>query len=89
MIFVVESVLIVILCPSLQTFNIPYDLTKFFVIYSECKRCIAQLLASVSVLLHSLERVGPAPDTMGGYFSWKVDEGVKCACFLRRIYEEV
>ncbi|XP_022146290.1 uncharacterized protein LOC111015534 isoform X3 [Momordica charantia] len=56
---------------------------------SECKRCIAQLLASVSVLLHSLERVGPAPDTMGGYFSWKVDEGVKCACFLRRIYEEI
>ncbi|KAJ0076531.1 hypothetical protein Patl1_36109 [Pistacia atlantica] len=24
-----------------------------------------------------------------GYFSWEVQEGVKCACFLRRIYEEV
>lgn len=24
-----------------------------------------------------------------GCFSWEVEEGVKCACFLRRIYEEV
>lgn len=24
-----------------------------------------------------------------GYFSWEVREGVKCASFLRRIYEEV
>ncbi|XP_038902651.1 uncharacterized protein LOC120089295 [Benincasa hispida] len=56
---------------------------------SECKRSIAQLQASVSVLLHSLERVGPDPKFMGGYFSWKVEEGVKCASFLRRIYEEI
>lgn len=24
-----------------------------------------------------------------GYFSWDIQEGVKCASFLRRIYEEV
>ncbi|XP_022947378.1 uncharacterized protein LOC111451261 isoform X1 [Cucurbita moschata] len=56
---------------------------------SECKQSIAQLQASVSVLLHSLERVDPDPELVGGYFSWNVDEGVKCACFLRRIYEEI
>jgi hypothetical protein len=26
---------------------------------------------------------------MEGFFSWEVEEGVKCACSLRRIYEEV
>ncbi|XP_008457645.3 uncharacterized protein LOC103497293 [Cucumis melo] len=56
---------------------------------SECKRSIAQLQASVSVLLQSLESVDPDPKSMGVYFSWKVEEGVKCASFLRRIYEEI
>lgn len=68
---------------------IRYDRTNLVVFHSECKQSIAQLQASVSVLLHSLERVDPDPELVGGYFSWNVDEGVKCACFLRRIYEEV
>lgn len=56
---------------------------------SECEQCIALLEASVSVLLRCLETVDTDPVTRKGYFSWDLEEGVKCACFLRRIYEEV
>ncbi|XP_047328959.1 uncharacterized protein LOC124932386 [Impatiens glandulifera] len=45
---------------------------------------VALLVDSVSVLLHCLE----IPDGKG-CFAWELQEGVKCACFLRRIYEEV
>ncbi|KAG2705884.1 hypothetical protein I3760_05G076500 [Carya illinoinensis] len=56
---------------------------------SECEQCIALLEASVSVLLRCLETVDTDPVTRKGYFSWDLEEGVKCACFLRRIYEEI
>ncbi|XP_047340991.1 uncharacterized protein LOC124944706 [Impatiens glandulifera] len=39
---------------------------------------------SVSILLHCLE----IPDGKG-CFAWELQEGVKCAYFLRRIYEEI
>ncbi|XP_054787877.1 uncharacterized protein LOC129293794 [Prosopis cineraria] len=51
---------------------------------SECKHCVAHLEASVAVLLYCLELVHDKD-----LFSWEVEEGVKCACFLRRVYEEV
>lgn len=60
-----------------------------FVNSSECERCIALLEASVRVLLHSLETMDTNSVVINGYFSWEVEEGVKCAYSLRRIYEEV
>ncbi|GLU02785.1 hypothetical protein SLE2022_200200 [Rubroshorea leprosula] len=56
---------------------------------SECERCIAVLEESVSVLLHCLETVNAHLAVRRGCFSWEVEEGVKCAGFLRRIYEEI
>ncbi|XP_061341643.1 uncharacterized protein LOC133287960 [Gastrolobium bilobum] len=57
---------------------------------SECKQCVAHLEASVSVLLNCLETVLDNESMVSrGCFSWEVEEGVKCACFLRRIYEEI
>ncbi|TYG83848.1 hypothetical protein ES288_D01G201000v1 [Gossypium darwinii] len=56
---------------------------------SECERCIAVLEESVSLLLHCLETVGADLLVRKGYFSWEIQEGVKCAGFLRRIYEEI
>jgi hypothetical protein len=62
----------------------------FYNLSSECKRCIAHLEASVTVLLNCLETVLENKSIVNeGCFSWEVEEGVKCACFLRRIYEEV
>nr|KYP39671.1 hypothetical protein KK1_039030 [Cajanus cajan] len=55
---------------------------------SECKQCVAHLGASVAVLLNCLETVLDNESLMNkGCFS--SEEGVKCACFLRRIYEEI
>lgn len=57
---------------------------------SECKQCVAHLEASVTVLLNCLETVLENKSIVNeGCFSWEIDEGVKCACFLRRIYEEI
>ncbi|RDX78601.1 hypothetical protein CR513_41099, partial [Mucuna pruriens] len=54
---------------------------------SECKQCVAHLEASVAVLLNCLETVLDNESIVNkGCFS--SEEGVKCACFLRRIYEE-
>lgn len=63
--------------------------TSFFRNSSECERCIAVLQASVGVLLHCLETVDANAVVRKGFFSWEVEEGVKCAGCLRRIYEEV
>lgn len=41
------------------------------------------------MLLSSLEIVDVDPATRKDCFTWKIQEGVKCAYFLRRIYEEV
>lgn len=58
-------------------------------ICSETERCVALLEDSASVLLHCLEMVDPAAVVRKCYFTWEVPEAVKCASFLRRIYEEV
>ncbi|KAK4284826.1 hypothetical protein QN277_001608 [Acacia crassicarpa] len=52
--------------------------------HSECKHCVAHLEASVAILLNCLESVHDKD-----LFSWEVEEGVTCACFLRRVYEEI
>ncbi|GMI83549.1 hypothetical protein like AT4G30150 [Hibiscus trionum] len=56
---------------------------------SECERCIAVLEQSVSFLLHCLETVDADLVVQKGCFSWEIQEGEKCAGFLRRIYEEI
>ncbi|CAN1174858.1 hypothetical protein LINPERPRIM_LOCUS10172 [Linum perenne] len=56
---------------------------------NESERCVALLQQSSSVLLHCLETVDTDSDVGRGYFSWNTDEAVKCACFYRRIYEEL
>ncbi|KAL5561130.1 hypothetical protein UlMin_030877 [Ulmus minor] len=56
---------------------------------SECERCIAILEASVSALLHCLETKDSDMKVRNGSFSLEVEEGVKCAYCLRRIYEEI
>ncbi|XVE67104.1 hypothetical protein DITRI_Ditri08aG0133500 [Diplodiscus trichospermus] len=56
---------------------------------SECERCIAVLEESVSLLLLCLETVDADLVVRKGYFSWEMQEGVTCASFLRRIYEEI
>ncbi|XP_030531906.1 uncharacterized protein LOC115741982 isoform X2 [Rhodamnia argentea] len=56
---------------------------------SECERYVALLQDSASVLLNCLETVNMDHQVRRGYLSWDVQEGVKCACSLRRIYEEL
>ncbi|KAI9181831.1 hypothetical protein LWI28_019092 [Acer negundo] len=56
---------------------------------NESQQCIALLEESVRVLLQCLETVDIDLEVRKGYFTWEVQEGIKCACFLRRIYEEV
>jgi len=58
-------------------------------LFSECVRCIALLQISVQSLLHCLEIVDANSADRKGYFSWQVEEAVKCASYLRRVYEEV
>ncbi|XP_055808091.1 uncharacterized protein LOC129876632 [Solanum dulcamara] len=55
---------------------------------SETRRCIALLEDSVGRLLNCLEMVCTSP-VGGDYFGWEVQGGVKCASFLRRVYEEI
>ncbi|XP_011088507.1 uncharacterized protein LOC105169716 isoform X2 [Sesamum indicum] len=56
---------------------------------SETRQCMALLEDSVSVLLHCLEIVNIDPVAGGKFFAWEVEEAVKCASSLRRVYEEV
>lgn len=51
--------------------------------------CIALIESSVGVLLHCLEMVDYDSAVREGFLAWEVNDGVKCASFLRRIYEEV
>lgn len=51
--------------------------------------CIALIESSVGVLLHCLEMVDGDSAVTEGFLAWEVNDGVKCASFLRRIYEEV
>ncbi|KAL0365594.1 UNVERIFIED_CONTAM: hypothetical protein Sangu_0657000 [Sesamum angustifolium] len=56
---------------------------------SETRQCMALLEDSVSVLLHCLEIVDIDRVARGEFFAWEVEEAVKCAGSLRRVYEEV
>uniref|UniRef100_A0A2P2J3V6 Nucleolar 27S pre-rRNA processing Urb2/Npa2 C-terminal domain-containing protein n=1 Tax=Rhizophora mucronata TaxID=61149 RepID=A0A2P2J3V6_RHIMU len=56
---------------------------------SESEQCIALLQESVRALLHHLETVDADYVIRKGCFSWNVKEGEKCACFFRRIFEEL
>ncbi|CAN8229982.1 unnamed protein product [Cochlearia groenlandica] len=53
---------------------------------SETEGSIATLQDSVSALLYCLETAG---NQSSNCVSWEVEEGIRCACFLRRIYEEL
>ncbi|KAK3028644.1 hypothetical protein RJ639_037824 [Escallonia herrerae] len=63
--------------------------TNLRVICRESQQCIALLEDSVSVLLHCLETVDIDQAVGKGHPTWQVQGGVKCACSLRRIYEEI
>lgn len=56
---------------------------------SECVRCISILQNSLQVLLRCLEIVNSGSEHQNSYFTWVVEDGVKCASYLRRVYEEV
>ncbi|KAI4367252.1 hypothetical protein MLD38_023012 [Melastoma candidum] len=56
---------------------------------SESERCIHLLQGSADVLLHCLENGDASPVAQKGSFRWTVPETVKCASFMRRIYEEI
>ena len=60
-----------------------------FLIVRECVRCIALLQNSLQILLRCVEIVNSDSEDQDDYFTWKVEEGVKCASYLRRVYEEV
>ncbi|RWW08651.1 hypothetical protein BHE74_00011059, partial [Ensete ventricosum] len=55
----------------------------------EVEQCVAVLQDSVITLLNCLETFGKNSHSRKGYFTWDVQEAVKCASFLRRIYEEI
>ncbi|KAL6526040.1 hypothetical protein OROHE_015564 [Orobanche hederae] len=56
---------------------------------SETWLCIALLEDSVSALLHCLEIVNNNGVVRRDNFAWEVQEAVKCASSLRRVYEEL
>ncbi|XP_020578100.1 uncharacterized protein LOC110023159 isoform X2 [Phalaenopsis equestris] len=56
---------------------------------NEAERCIHLLEESLSTLLSCLEIVDSETGKKEGYFSWELGEAIKCASFLRRIYEEI
>ncbi|WCJ39554.1 hypothetical protein M5689_020535 [Euphorbia peplus] len=56
---------------------------------SDSEQCIALLQESARVLLHCLETVDSELTSRKQYFQIGVEEGVRCACSLRRIYEEL
>ncbi|XP_015689807.2 uncharacterized protein LOC102709629 [Oryza brachyantha] len=55
----------------------------------EVARCVAVLEDSVNILLSCLESANPKMVSRAGYFSWNMEESMKCASFFRRIYEEM
>ncbi|XP_020693926.1 uncharacterized protein LOC110107847 isoform X2 [Dendrobium catenatum] len=56
---------------------------------SEAERCIHLLEESLSTMLSCLEVVDSDTAKREGYVSWELGEAIKCASFLRRIYEEI
>ncbi|XP_074571230.1 uncharacterized protein LOC141827802 [Curcuma longa] len=55
----------------------------------EVEQSIALLQDSVVTLLNCLEIVDVNSQYRKGCFTWGMDEAIKCASFLRRIYEEI
>lgn len=56
---------------------------------SKVEGCITLLEDSVSTLLSYLETVNADLVSQKGYFAWELEDAIKCASFLRRIYEEI
>ncbi|KAH9606417.1 hypothetical protein KSS87_015060 [Heliosperma pusillum] len=56
---------------------------------SDCVRCIFLLQTSLQALLHCLEHSSTDTTDKKGHFTWEVKEGVKCASYLSRVYEEI
>ncbi|CAI9104701.1 OLC1v1003429C2 [Oldenlandia corymbosa var. corymbosa] len=57
----------------------------------ETQHCCALLQNSVGTLLQCLEMVmiKNSAISRGNDFTWGIQDGVKCACSLRRVYEEI
>ncbi|XP_008795175.2 uncharacterized protein LOC103710995 [Phoenix dactylifera] len=55
----------------------------------EVERCIGLLEDSVNTLLNCLETVDAKLVSGKGYFTWELQEAIKCGSFLQRIYEEI
>lgn len=55
----------------------------------QAERCIPLLEESVTTMLSCLEVVDSDSAKRDGFFSWELPEAIKCASFLRRIYEEI
>nr|XP_029119321.1 uncharacterized protein LOC105041402 isoform X2 [Elaeis guineensis] len=55
----------------------------------EVERCIGLLGDSVNTLLNCLETVDAKLVNGKSYFTWELQEAIKCASFLQRIYEEI
>uniref|UniRef100_A0A0D9VQW5 Nucleolar 27S pre-rRNA processing Urb2/Npa2 C-terminal domain-containing protein n=1 Tax=Leersia perrieri TaxID=77586 RepID=A0A0D9VQW5_9ORYZ len=66
-----------------------YILDRQFSVDIEVARCVAVLEDSVNILLSCLESANPKMVSRAGYFSWNMEESMKCASFFRRIYEEM
>ncbi|KAK9148249.1 hypothetical protein Scep_007006 [Stephania cephalantha] len=56
---------------------------------SESEQCISLLEDSLNIMIRCLEAVENESLCLKDYFAWNVEEGIKCASFLRRIYEEI
>uniref|UniRef100_A0A803LGJ9 Nucleolar 27S pre-rRNA processing Urb2/Npa2 C-terminal domain-containing protein n=1 Tax=Chenopodium quinoa TaxID=63459 RepID=A0A803LGJ9_CHEQI len=56
---------------------------------SECIQCIAELQISLQALLYCLEIINFDSEDRKAYFTWVLEDGVKCASYLRRVYEEI
>lgn len=69
--------------------NSSYDVSSPLLSCSEVERCIGMLEDSVNTLLNCLETVDAKLLNGKSYFTWELQEAIKCASFLQRIYEEV
>lgn len=70
--------------------NIFLDNYLFYhcLLYRDSGLCIALLGESVNILLFCLETVN-ADYINKGVLAWEIQDAIKCATFLRRVYEEV
>ncbi|KAL8140774.1 hypothetical protein V2J09_006795 [Rumex salicifolius] len=57
--------------------------------HSECVKKTGLLQYSIAGLLNCLEMVDTDSVNRDSYSTWNMEEGIKCACYLRRVYEEI